>query len=335
MTDAEEKQKARGGGEDAAVWARAGLIGGTGFVGGNLRAQRPFARHYSSATVADIAGERFSTLVCAGAPATMWAANADPEGDRANLRRLAERIASARFDRLVLISTIAVLDDLGAGYTERTARFEAARAYGRNRRELETVLVERHGATVLRLPALFGPGLRKNFVFDLINPVPGFLKPALFDTLRASFDAEARAAADQLYRLDEPLGMMRLDRGRLDGSPERALLTAAFRRAGFTAPGFTNGRTTFQLYNLDLLAGDIERCLARSLPVLHVCSEPLGAAEIHQALLGQTFRNDGPPEIHEDMRSDHASLWGSDGPYLYGRDSVLADLLAFARPRLA
>ena len=63
------------------MWSRAGLIGGTGFVGGNLRAQRPFARHYSSTTIPEIAGEHFTTLICAGAPAAMWAANADPEAD--------------------------------------------------------------------------------------------------------------------------------------------------------------------------------------------------------------------------------------------------------------
>ena len=59
MTNAAEKREVT---EDrdkhAAIWARAGLIGGTGFVGGNLLAQRPFARHYSSTTIPDIAGSR-------------------------------------------------------------------------------------------------------------------------------------------------------------------------------------------------------------------------------------------------------------------------------------
>lgn len=336
MTNAAEtREVSRGGDEDAAIWARAGLIGGTGFVGGNLRAQRPFARHYSSKTISEIAGERFSTLICAGAPATMWAANADPERDRANLRRLAERIATARFDRLVLISTIAVLDDLGAGYTESSARFEERKAYGRNRRELEVALTERHGAVILRLPALFGEGLRKNFVFDLINPVPSFLKPAIYETLQHVFTEEERAAAAGLYRFDDALQMMRLDRDRLDGTPARALLTAAFCRANLIAPNFTNSRSAFQFYNLSYLARDIERCLEASLDLLHVCSEPIGAGELHRALLGESFHSDGPPPVREDMRSNHARLWESETQYLYGRDQVMAELLQFAGARLA
>ena len=304
-------------------------------MGGNLRAQRPFARHYSSTTIPEIAGEHFTTLICAGAPATMWAANADPEGDRSNLRRLADRIATARFDRLVLISTIAVLDDVGAGYTESSARYESDKAYGRNRRELEVTLVERHGAIVLRLPALFGDGLRKNFLFDLLNPVPSFLKPEAYEELGRAFSEEERAAAAACYRFDEALRMMRLDRDRLNRSPAGALLTAAFRRADRTARSFTNSRSAFQFYNLAWLARDIERCLEASLDLLHVCSEPIGAGELHQALLGEAFHNDGPAPLREDMRSDHAGLWGSATPYLYGRDQVMAELLQFARGRLA
>jgi hypothetical protein len=336
VTNAAEKdQGSRGDGADAAIWGRAGLIGGTGFVGRNLLAQRPFARHYSSQTIPEIAGERFSTLICAGAPATMWAANDDPERDRANLRGLAERLATARFERLVLISTIAVLDDAGAGHTEGSAKFETAKAYGRNRRELEVTLTERHGAVVLRLPALFGDGLRKNFIFDLLNPVPSFLRPALYETACNAFTVEERAAAAGVYRFDASLEMMRLDRDRLDATPARTLLTRAFHRANFIAANFTNSRSDFQFYNLSHLASDIERCLRSALPLLHICSEPLRADDLHQALLGEPFDNDGPALVREDMRSDHAHLWGSSTPYLYGRDEVLAELLQFARPRLA
>ena len=316
------------------LWARAGLIGGTGFVGGNLLAQRRFARRYSSRTIADIAGERFTTLVCAGAPATMWAANAHPDEDRANLLRLADRIATARFDRLVLISTIAVLDDAGAGHTESSARYEATKAYGRNRRELEAILVERHGAVVLRLPALFGEGLRKNFVFDLINPVPSFLKPEAFRDICGAFTGEEGAAAAALYRRDDALGMMRLDRDRLDRTSARAMLEAAFTRANAPARSFTNSASAFQFYNVAHLARDIERSLDASLPLLHICSEPIRAGELNRIVFGEPFENDAPPLVREDMRTDHARLWGSETPYLYPREQVLAELVHFVRARL-
>jgi hypothetical protein len=336
VNNAAEKQRvSEGGATHLGLWARAGLIGGTGFVGGNLLSQRPFARDYSSTTIANIAGERFGTLICAGAPATMWAANAAPEQDRANLHRLADRIATARFDKLVLVSTIAVLDDLGAGYTECSARYENTKAYGRNRRELEVTLTERHGAVVLRLPALFGKGLRKNFLFDLINPVPSLLKPHLYEELRGLFSESERVAAAGVYLFDEELQMMRLDRDKLDHTPARKLLTEAFSRASSTARYFTNSASKFQFYNVAHLARDIERCIEASLDVLHVCSEPIGAGELHMALVGESFENDGPAPVHEDMRSDQAPLWKSASPYLYGLEQVMAELLRFARARLA
>lgn len=65
-------------------WGRAGLVGASGFVGGVLSRQRTFDAGYTSRSIADIAGERFDTVVCAGAPAAMWKANADPDGDWAN-----------------------------------------------------------------------------------------------------------------------------------------------------------------------------------------------------------------------------------------------------------
>ena len=70
-----------GGGEAA-------LIGYTGFVGGNLSAQRPFDALYNSSNIDDIAGRAFDLIVCAGARAEKWKANADPERDLANIESL-------------------------------------------------------------------------------------------------------------------------------------------------------------------------------------------------------------------------------------------------------
>jgi len=56
---------------------RLGLVGDSGFVGGELMRQLAFARTYNSRTIDEIAGEHFETLMCAGAPATMWAEKAN------------------------------------------------------------------------------------------------------------------------------------------------------------------------------------------------------------------------------------------------------------------
>ena len=65
-------------------WGRTALVGATGFVGGVLSQDVGFDARYASATIDTIAGQAFDTVVCAGAPAAIWQANADPQGDRRN-----------------------------------------------------------------------------------------------------------------------------------------------------------------------------------------------------------------------------------------------------------
>lgn len=310
------------------MWGRAGLVGATGFVGANLARQAPFARSYSSRDIADIAGETFDTVVCAGAPATMWQANADPRADRANLAALAGHLERARIGRLVLISTIAVYADAGAGCTEASGDFETIRPYGRHRRELEVRLSAAFDTTVIRLPALFGPGLKKNFVFDLINPLPSFVRDDRFREVLATLAPADRKAAEGAYAWDAGLGMHALDRA----APQEGL-EAAFARAGFLARSFTNSESRFQYYDLTRLAGDLGTALNCGLASLNICSEPWAAGELHQALTGAAWANAGPPVVREDMRTLHAGAFGRTGPYLYSRAEVLDGLKAFVHRR--
>ncbi|MDZ4774506.1 MAG: pyridine nucleotide transhydrogenase [Planctomycetota bacterium] len=146
------------------------LIGHTGFVGGNLASQQSFDAQYNSSNIEEIAGRSFDLVVCAGAPGAKWLANQDPEGDRAAIERLMrtlQRVSAARF---VLISTVDVFAH--AVGVDETTRVDVDRGspYGRHRRELEQ-LVESHFANVLvvRLPGLFGHGLKKNVIFDFLH----------------------------------------------------------------------------------------------------------------------------------------------------------------------
>jgi hypothetical protein len=63
----------------------------------------PFSRTYNSRSIERIAGERFDTLVCVGAPATMWAANANPRADLDNLQRLTSALSEAKINAWFLI----------------------------------------------------------------------------------------------------------------------------------------------------------------------------------------------------------------------------------------
>lgn len=146
---------------------KAALIGHTGFVGGNLLREYPFAGRYHSANIDSIAGAYFDLIVCAGAPAAKWKANQDPLADRACLGRLMSALERVKTQRFVLISTVDVYGQpIGVDEDQPPS---GATAYGRHRLELEHFVHDRFPALVVRLPALFGPGLKKNAIYDLMN----------------------------------------------------------------------------------------------------------------------------------------------------------------------
>ncbi|MBW4438500.1 MAG: sugar nucleotide-binding protein [Pleurocapsa minor GSE-CHR-MK-17-07R] len=146
------------------------LLGYTGFVGTTLRAQTSFDALYNSQNIADIRGQEYDLIVCAAAPAAKWKANQDPDGDRANLLGLMEHLRHARAGQFVLISTIDVFRMPPAVDESTPITPDRLDAYGRNRYELEQfALAQFPNVYVLRLPGLFGAGLKKNFLFDMIH----------------------------------------------------------------------------------------------------------------------------------------------------------------------
>lgn len=303
---------------------RTALIGHTGFVGGNLMRARTFGAMFNSGSISEIAGREFDLVVCAGAPATMWLANKDPEADAANLKRLIDRLTAARIGQLVLISTIAVFDDVSAGYTEDTAAFETEKAYGRNRRALEVAASEAFNKVhVVRLPALFGPGLRKNYLFDLLNPSPSFLRPDKFQEIHARLPVGVATLVGEAYAFRDEVGMWELDREGMRRSGQLAELDAVFEDVGFTARAFTNSTSAFQYYDITRLAGDIDTAIANDLAEVNIVSEPLRADTLCHHLLGRTFQNDGPSRVEENVCSVHTAAFGGSERYMFSRQAVL------------
>lgn len=307
-----------------------GLIGHTGFVGGALLRQAAFEACYNSANIADIEGCAFGTLVCAAAPGSMVEANRTPERDAAQIAGLTQRLGKVRAERFVLISSIAVLADFAGGDDEGTQAFQQDLAYGRNRRALEAfVEAEFPGSLIVRLPALYGAGLQKNFLFDLMNPVPSLLTGAKLGELAAALDGDLAAWARILYSPDAATGMLRLDRAALTSDPRRPALEQALAELGATALQFHHRDTTYQYYPIDRLWQDIGTALEAGLSHLHLAPEPLTAAAIHQALTGRAMPETAARLHAEDMHTRHASLWGAAGAYQFDAACTLAGLAAF------
>lgn len=146
------------------------LIGYSGFVGGNLLRQRHFDRIYRSTDIDSIRGQSFKEVVCAGVPALKWWANQNPAADRAGIERLISHLDHVRAERFVLISTVDVYDDPNERTEDDPPVLEGLHPYGLHRAILEDYVSARFpGAAIVRLPALFGVGLKKNAIFDLLN----------------------------------------------------------------------------------------------------------------------------------------------------------------------
>lgn len=145
------------------------LIGHSGFIGGNLASQWSFDALFNSANIDELRGDDFDEIVCAAPAAEKWKANADPEGDARSIARLETVLSETKARQFVLISTVDVYPR-PREVDERTEIDDTGAPYGRHRLRLERFVREHFAdAIVLRLPGLFGPGLKKNAIFDLIH----------------------------------------------------------------------------------------------------------------------------------------------------------------------
>jgi nucleoside-diphosphate-sugar epimerase len=145
------------------------LIGHTGFVGSNLLRQHTFDACFNSKNIEQIAGRGFDLVVCCGARAEKWKANAEPHRDLENIQRLTRALEQVNARKVVLISTVDVfLDPVGVDEESPTLTAGLG-AYGRNRRRLEQIVAGRFDSLIVRLVGLYGPGLKKNVIYDFLH----------------------------------------------------------------------------------------------------------------------------------------------------------------------
>ncbi|MCA1808618.1 MAG: NAD-dependent epimerase/dehydratase family protein [Kiritimatiellia bacterium] len=146
------------------------LIGHTGFVGSNLAAATDFTDYFNSKNIEEIRQRSFNLVVCAGVAAVKWRANQDPDEDLAAIERLLAPLRTINAERFVLISTVDVYPN-PCGVDEATDPHGTANhAYGSHRLMIEDFVREYFkNHHIVRLPGLFGPGLKKNVIYDLLH----------------------------------------------------------------------------------------------------------------------------------------------------------------------
>ena len=299
------------------------LIGYTGFVGGNLLEKTSFTDLYNSKNIHEIKNKEFDFLVCAGIPAEMFVANTNPEQDKKNIQDILDILKTVKAKTAVLISTIAVYPQPVIA-DESSLEFDTNTPYGDHRRMAElqfTEMFEKH--LIVRLPALFGYKIKKNFLYDIINPAPAFLKADKFEEL-----SNQEPILNKYYLLNESKGMYQFQKNSAHEDRMLQEIYSVFSKLNFTSLQFTNANSLFQFYNLRHLYDDINKALTNNIKELNICSHPVTPKEIMNILFHKEFNNTTANKFDYNMKSNFAHLWDNT-TYLYNKKQILSELTEF------
>lgn len=302
------------------------LVGCTGFVGSNLLEQHKFGGVFNSKNIADAFEVNADLCVYAGVRAEKFTADRFPEQDLTHIKDSLENIRKINPKRLILISTIDVVPSPQTEDIFEDTQYSTDRltSYGCNRLFLEGEVRKLHpDALIIRLPGLFGKGLKKNFIYDMINFVPAMLKKAKFEELCV----EATDLLD-FYKEDEN-GFFRL-RGDISDI-ERTMLKAAFKKIGFSALNFTDSRSKFAFYNLKWLWQHMEILLYNGVMLAHLATEPVSAAEVYRAVYGNDFVNNvlEKPFDYTFFKTHYTELLAGKNGYIFDKNRIVSEIAEF------
>ncbi len=307
------------------------LIGNTGFVGRNLDRQYKFDARYNSSNITEIREKTFDLVVCAGIRAEKWLANKNPEQDLSGIQNLIDNLKQVKTVKFVHISTVDIYEN-PEGVDENTVIDpDSGHPYGRNRFHAEKMLQDVFDdILIIRLPALFGMRLKKNFIFDLLNPVPRVIMPDKFKEISKNLHPEDNNFLESCYRINNHYNLVQ---GLRKDTWEQLLVV--LKKAGFTSLNFTHRESVFQYYPLANLRKDIEFAIQHNIDLLNLVTEPLSAHELAKEVFDLDFLNttDKPP-VKYDIKTIHHHLWKHDNGYVYSKDQILGWLKDYCRKNM-
>jgi nucleoside-diphosphate-sugar epimerase len=242
------------------------VIGHTGFVGGTLCRQSAFDEFYNSSNIESIRGRTFDLVVCAGAPAAKWKANLDPERDLENLERLMGCLDHVSARHMILVSTVDVYPSPFGVDEDSPIAENAGAPYSRHRRTLERFVERRFATTIVRLPGLFGLGLRKNAIFDLLhdNQVDKICPDSQYQfydlqNLWADIETSRRSDIQLVNFATEPTSMREIARSAFGVELENSSTLAAVRYDFRTKHASIFGGRNGYLYDKETVLAAIRR----------------------------------------------------------------------------
>jgi len=137
------------------------LIGYSGFVGSNIlnylkKKNKKELLLINSKNIESLKIKKIKKIYFCALPATKWLSNKFPTKDEKNINRIKKVLNQINCEDFVLISTIDI--------------HNKKEYYGKSRLSFEKYILKKFKkAKIIRLPGLFGKGLKKNVIFDLLN----------------------------------------------------------------------------------------------------------------------------------------------------------------------
>lgn len=298
---------------------KSALVGYTGVVGSNIKAVYPFTNLYNSKNIEEAYGTCPDVLVYAGLPAAMFKANTAPAADLADVKQAIANIKVINPERLVLISSVAVYDQTIGVDETHTIDANNLLPYGKNRLLLEQWVSENcKNSLIVRLPAIYGINLKKNFIYDYINLIPAMLSQEKFTEL---------AGQSELVKTSYELKKDGFYHFSIVNNKEKKKIYEYFLMSNFNAISFTDSRSMYQFYNLKRLWSDIQIAMENGIRLLNIVTEPLNVAEIYEYLAGKPFLNEMEKKPYNyNIRSIHFGLFNGKDGYFMDKNSVLKDL---------
>jgi nucleoside-diphosphate-sugar epimerase len=144
---------------------------GKGFLGKNLldHYNQYDYQIFDSKNIASLSKQNHDIIFCAAPSGKKWLVNQNKEQDLSNILSLIDILKFTKFKKLILFSTIDVYNHSCIIENENSTNY-SHEPYGQNRKILENEITKLSGENhIIRLPALFGKHLEKNYIFDLLN----------------------------------------------------------------------------------------------------------------------------------------------------------------------
>mgnify|MGYP001410214572 CR=1 FL=1 len=304
------------------------LIGSTGTIGKNLQEQSFFSGLYNSKNIHKINKKNFDITICVGAPGSMAQANKYPKQDYLKIKKLMKFLKILKTENFVLISTIQVFSDIKKKNHEKTKKLYNKLPYGKNRRRLEIFCLKNFKqCLVVRLPSIFGNHIKKNFIFDILNPLPTFIDKKKYSKILTLIPIKLKEKFIKVYNKNGDFYF--INRKKLNTIDSKNELNKFVQKINLSSSSLTNPFSKYQYYNLKYLWKDINTALSNDLKIINLATEPLKAHTIYKRLSKKKMKKNDSKIYIANMITKYGKFWNSKNNYIYNKNEIIKDLLIF------